>query len=96
MYMMEIDRVLRPGGYWVLSGPPINWKNNHKSWKRTEEDLEAEQKKIEEFAELLCWEKITEMSETAIWMKPINPQSCFNRNKSHVKTCDSANPDDVW
>ncbi|KAJ0940440.1 putative S-adenosyl-L-methionine-dependent methyltransferase [Helianthus annuus] len=23
-YMMEVDRVLRPGGYWVLSGPPIN------------------------------------------------------------------------
>ncbi|RVW14679.1 putative methyltransferase PMT2 [Vitis vinifera] len=22
MYMMEVDRVLRPGGYWVLSGPP--------------------------------------------------------------------------
>ncbi|PWA37843.1 putative methyltransferase PMT2 [Artemisia annua] len=28
MYMMEVDRVLRHGGYWVLSGPPINWKTN--------------------------------------------------------------------
>lgn len=94
---MEIDRVLRPGGYWVLSGPPINWKNNYKSWKRTKEDLETEQEKIEELAKLLCWEKIAEMAEMAIWRKPIDLQSCFSRKiGSHVKTCDSANLDDVW
>ncbi|KAI3495597.1 hypothetical protein L1887_37942 [Cichorium endivia] len=22
-YLMEVDRVLRPGGFWILSGPPI-------------------------------------------------------------------------
>ncbi|XVF11937.1 hypothetical protein REPUB_Repub08aG0071400 [Reevesia pubescens] len=32
MYMMEVDRVLGPGGYWLLSGPPINWKNNYQAW----------------------------------------------------------------
>ncbi|KAM0899624.1 hypothetical protein ACQ4PT_021148 [Festuca glaucescens] len=41
LYMMEVDRVLRPGGYWVLSGPPINWKVNYKGWQRTKKDLEA-------------------------------------------------------
>jgi hypothetical protein len=45
--MMEVDRVLRPGGYWVLSGPPINWKVNYKGWQRTKKDLEAEQNKID-------------------------------------------------
>ena len=48
MYMMEVDRVLRPGGYWVLSGPPItggiitkhgsalerNWRRNKGRLKR--------------------------------------------------------------
>ncbi|RWW32232.1 hypothetical protein GW17_00003112 [Ensete ventricosum] len=79
MYMMEVDRVLRPGGYWVLSGPPINWKNNYKAWQRTEEDLEEEQKRIEEIAELLCWEKVSEKSEIAIWRKRINSDSCAMR-----------------
>lgn len=55
--LMEVDRVLRPGGYWVLSGPPYNWKTYHKVWKRTLEDCKAEQRKIEERAEQLCWEK---------------------------------------
>lgn len=67
------------------------------SWKRTKEDLEAEQQKIEEFAELLCWEKISDMTDMAIWQKPIDLQSCSTRKgSSRVKICDSANPDDVW
>ncbi|KAJ1699540.1 hypothetical protein LUZ63_008052 [Rhynchospora breviuscula] len=97
MYMMEIDRVLRPGGYWVLSGPPINWKHHYNWWKHTKVDLETEQRKIEELAELLCWEKISEIAETAIWRKPINLQSCPSRKYgSHIKTCDSTKMDNVW
>nr|GEU66966.1 probable methyltransferase PMT2 [Tanacetum cinerariifolium] len=65
MYMMEVDRVLRPGGYWVLSGPPINWKTNFKSWQRPREDLEKEQKNIEETAKLLCWEKKYEKDDVS-------------------------------
>ncbi|XP_073001662.1 probable methyltransferase PMT2 [Typha latifolia] len=97
MYMMEVDRVLRPGGYWVLSGPPINWKINYKGWQRTKEDLEGEQRKIEEFAELLCWEKITEIGEIAIWRKRINADSCPGRqDEPQVNMCESKNADDVW
>nr|XP_043626732.1 probable methyltransferase PMT2 [Erigeron canadensis] len=95
-YMMEVDRVLRPGGYWVLSGPPINWKNNYKSWQRTMEDLEEEQRMIEEVAKRLCWEKISEKGEMAIWQKKINTESCRpTENTPGVVYC-SDDPDDVW
>ncbi|XVF10988.1 hypothetical protein REPUB_Repub07fG0230300 [Reevesia pubescens] len=66
MYLMEVDRVLRPGGYWVLSGPPINWKTYYNVWKRSKEDLKAEQRKIEELAKLLCWEKKYKKMETCV------------------------------
>lgn len=92
MYMMEIDRVLRPGGYWVLSGPPINWKASYKAWQRTEADLAAEQQRIEEYASMLCWEKVTEINEIGIWRKPV--AGCTARTP--VRTCEDANPDDVW
>ncbi|XP_062197624.1 probable methyltransferase PMT2 [Phragmites australis] len=95
MYMMEIDRVLRPGGYWVLSGPPINWKVNHKAWERTEADLAAEQQRIEEYAAMLCWEKITEIHEIGIWRKRLDPAAACP-SRPPVRTCDAANPDDVW
>jgi hypothetical protein len=97
MYMMEVDRVLRPGGYWVLSGPPISWKRSFKSWERTEEDLHAEQNNIEEVAKILCWDKISEKGETAIWQKRVNAESCHrNQDDSQAQICSSSNPDDVW
>ncbi|KAJ9554360.1 hypothetical protein OSB04_018405 [Centaurea solstitialis] len=95
-YMMEVDRVLRPGGFWVLSGPPINWRNNYKSWQRPKEDLEEEQRNIEEVAKLLCWEKISESGETAIWQKKLNPESCRATEDSPGVTYCSQDPDDVW
>ncbi|TVU24362.1 hypothetical protein EJB05_26794 [Eragrostis curvula] len=93
IYMMEIDRVLRPGGYWVLSGPPINWKANHRAWQRTEDDLAGEQRRIEDRAAKLCWEKVAEVNEIAVWRKPANPAAACS---PAVRTCDTGNPDDVW
>ncbi|XP_071722354.1 probable methyltransferase PMT14 [Rutidosis leptorrhynchoides] len=92
MYLMEVDRVLRPGGYWVLSGPPINWKTYYKTWKRTKEDLQAEQNKIEELAESLCWEKKYENGDIVIFRKKDNDKSCKRKS---VDTC-SREADDVW
>ncbi|XP_048226436.1 probable methyltransferase PMT2 [Ricinus communis] len=97
MYMMEVDRVLRPGGYWVLSGPPINWKTNYKAWQRPKEELQEEQRKIEEFAKLLCWEKKYEQGEMAVWQKRVNAESCASRqDNSQATFCKSADSDDVW
>ncbi|KAL3347690.1 hypothetical protein AABB24_021393 [Solanum stoloniferum] len=95
--MMEVDRVLRPGGYWVLSGPPINWKTNYKAWQRPMEDLQEEQRKIEEIAKLLCWEKKSEKGETAIWQKRMDADSGRSTQEdSEATLCKSTDPDDVW
>ncbi|XP_022875446.1 probable methyltransferase PMT14 [Olea europaea var. sylvestris] len=93
IYLMEVDRVLRPGGYWILSGPPINWKTYYRTWKRTKEDLKAEQSRIEELAESLCWEKKYEKGDLAIWKKKINTKSC---KRKFAKFCESLDADDVW
>jgi hypothetical protein len=97
MYLMEVDRVLRPGGYWVLSGPPINWKNNYRSWQRPKEELQEEQRKIEETAKLLCWDKKYENGEMAIWQKRLNADSCRGRqDDSRATLCKSTDTDDAW
>ena len=94
MYLMEVDRVLRPGGYWILSGPPINWKTYYQTWKRSKKDLNAEQKKIEELAEQLCWEKKYEKGDIAIWRKKDNDKSC--KRKKTAKICEANDVEDVW
>ncbi|KAL7594385.1 probable methyltransferase PMT14 [Lactuca sativa] len=92
-YLMEVDRVLRPGGFWILSGPPINWKTYYQTWKRSKEDLRAEQRKIEKLAESLCWEKKYEKGDIAIWRKKVNPKSC---KINPTNFCKSTDTDNVW
>ncbi|XP_021722903.1 probable methyltransferase PMT2 [Chenopodium quinoa] len=96
MYMMEVDRVLRPGGYWVLSGPPINYKNNYKAWQRPKEDLQKEQDNIEKVAKLLCWEKRHEKGEIAVWQKSLDADKCRSKLEESQATVCKSNPDEVW
>ncbi|KAF3577081.1 hypothetical protein DY000_02028809 [Brassica cretica] len=76
VYLMEVDRVLRPGGYWILSGPPINWQKRWKGWERTMDDLNEEQTQIEQVARSLCWKKVVQRDDLAIWQKPFNHIHC--------------------
>lgn len=96
--MIEVDRVLRPGGYWVLSGPPVNWKKHWRGWERTEEDLQAEQQGIENVASRLCWKKLVEQDDIAIWQKPINHLSCKANRKiaQNPPFCPAQDPDMAW
>ncbi|CAL0313305.1 unnamed protein product [Lupinus luteus] len=98
MYLIEVDRVLKPGGYWILSGPPIRWKTYWRGWERTQEDLKQEQDEIEEVAKSICWKKVIEKGDLAIWQKPINHKECI-QSRRVIKTphiCQSDNHDMAW
>lgn len=71
-----MDRLLRPGGYWILSGPPINWERHWKGWERSRESLREEEEGIERVARSLCWKKVAHKEDLAIWQKPTNHIHC--------------------
>ncbi|KAL3645541.1 hypothetical protein CASFOL_010721 [Castilleja foliolosa] len=98
LYLTEVDRILRPGGYWILSGPPIRWKQYWRGWERTKEDLKEEQDSIEDTAKRLCWKKVVEKDDLAIWQKPINHVECLERKETHPEPhmCKSGNADAAW
>ncbi|XP_010255519.1 PREDICTED: probable methyltransferase PMT15 isoform X3 [Nelumbo nucifera] len=98
LYLIEVDRILRPGGYWILSGPPINWKRHWKGWQRTQEDLSAEQSAIEAVAKSLCWKKLVEKGDIAIWQKPTNHIYCKKTRKvfKQPQFCQAQDPDRAW
>ncbi|KAJ8770183.1 hypothetical protein K2173_011518 [Erythroxylum novogranatense] len=81
-YLIEVDRILRPGGYWILSGPPINWRND-------------EQTRIENVAKSLCWKKFVEKGDIAIWQKPLNHLNCKVNRKitQNPPLCPAQDPD---
>lgn len=93
-YLMEVDRVLRPGGYWILSGPPIRWRKYFKGWERTKDDLNGEQTRIEEVAKKLCWKKFVEKDDIAIWQKPYNHFQCKEQKKQLM--CSVQDYDKAW
>ncbi len=93
--------MLRHGGFWILSGPPVNRKTHYKGSNRTEEDLKAEQDTIEDGAQCLCWKKYCEKWGLAIWHKPFNHIECENNRKKDAElrphVCNkSENPDTTW
>lgn len=98
LYLIEVDRILRPGGYWILSGPPINWENHWKGWNRTADDLNAEQSLVETVAKSLCWKLIVKKNDLAIWQKPTNHIHCKAKRKvfKHPRFCQTQNPDTAW
>ncbi|CAK9145757.1 unnamed protein product [Ilex paraguariensis] len=98
LYLIEVDRILRPGGHWVLSGPPINWEKHWKGWERTREDLKAEQDGIESLARSLCWKKLAQKEDLAIWKKPTNHMHCKINRKVFKKPrfCEAQDPDKAW
>ncbi|XP_021291245.1 probable methyltransferase PMT19 isoform X2 [Herrania umbratica] len=98
LHLLEIDRVLRPGGYWVLSGPPINWRFNYEGWQREPKDLENEQMTLEDLARRLCWKKIAERGPFAVWQKPTNHLHCTQMIKTwkSPQFCTTPDPDAGW
>lgn len=90
---MEIDRLLRPGGYWVLSGPPINWKAKYTASDGTTKDPKKELTRLENLAAQLCWRKIKAKGPIAVWQKPTNHIDCIQK-KNDLKSPKFCNEND--
>ncbi|RDX87020.1 putative methyltransferase PMT13, partial [Mucuna pruriens] len=69
-YFIEVDRLLRPGGYLVISGPPVQWPKQDKEWS----DLQA-------VARALCYELIAVDGNTVIWKKSLEDTCLPNENE---------------
>ncbi|KAI3985408.1 hypothetical protein MKX01_033722 [Papaver californicum] len=100
-YLIEVDRILRPGGYWILSGPPINWRNHLRPLLRVyagKKDLNSEQSETEAVAKSLRWKKFVEKGDIAIWQKPLNHIQCKSKKKlsQNPSFCQTEDPDRAW
>ncbi|KAF8380307.1 hypothetical protein HHK36_027789 [Tetracentron sinense] len=85
-YFVEVDRLLRPGGYLVISGPPVQWPKQDKEWA----DLQA-------VARSLCYELIVVDGNTVIWKKPSSDSSLPNQNEFGLELCgESDDPSYAW
>ncbi|KAK4428571.1 putative pectin methyltransferase QUA2 [Sesamum alatum] len=82
IFLIEVDRLLRPGGYFVWTDPLINSQRsqrnngNLKKWNT-----------VHMFAENLCWELLPQQDETVVWKKTSTKNCYSTRKTSSVSLC---------
>jgi SAM-dependent methyltransferase len=75
IHLIEVDRVLRPGGYFVWTSPYANTpasvrdKENLKRW-----DF------VRNIAKDLCWDLLSQQDKTVVWKKP-SKKNCYASRK---------------
>ncbi|KAG9443642.1 hypothetical protein H6P81_014982 [Aristolochia fimbriata] len=78
--LKEIDRLLRPNGYFVYSAPP--------AYKKVKE-FPLIWEKLLNITTAMCWKLIAQQVQTAIWVKEANP-SCRlqNADRKQLNICE--------
>lgn len=69
LFLIEVDRVLKPGGYFVLTSPR----------SRQQGSKGAISTPFEEFTPKLCWNLLAQQEETFIWQKTTDAQCYISR-----------------
>jgi len=63
LFLIEVDRVLKPGGYFVLTSPTRRPQGSSKEKKRIMSNA------VEGFTQQLCWTLVAQQDETFVWQK---------------------------
>ncbi|KAG6504023.1 probable methyltransferase PMT21 isoform X1 [Zingiber officinale] len=98
IYLLEIHRILRPGGFWVLSGPPINYENRWRGWNTTIEEQKEEFDKLKKLLTSMCFKLYNKKDDIAVWQKSTD-NSCYDKLtvSSYPPKCDdNVDPDSAW
>lgn len=65
--LLELDRLLRPGGYFAYSSP--------EAYAQDEEDLRI-WREMSALVERMCWKIASKRNQTVIWVKPLT-NDCY-------------------
>ncbi|KAF8755832.1 hypothetical protein HU200_011305 [Digitaria exilis] len=96
LYMLEIDRLVQPGGYWIFSRPPVSWKSAYNISNQAIKDQDN-QLAMDDVANKLNWTKLSEMGTTSVWRKPTCHLHCEQESKllGSLPLC-REDPDSAW
>nr|KAJ0219202.1 hypothetical protein LSAT_V11C300122740 [Lactuca sativa] len=78
MFLIEADRILKPGGYFVLHRTSLNMEKGSP---------------IEEFTQKICWTLIGQQEETFIWQKTSDPQCYSSNTHGAIPVCNEEQED---
>ncbi|XP_041015245.1 probable methyltransferase PMT5 isoform X3 [Juglans microcarpa x Juglans regia] len=80
--LIEVDRVLKPGGYFVLTSPSGKLHGTAVG-KRKRNVLTP----MEEMTQEICWSLLAQQDETFIWQKTVDSDCYASRKQSAIPLC---------
>ncbi|CAL0312202.1 unnamed protein product [Lupinus luteus] len=82
MFLLEVNRVLKPGGYFVLTSPTSRSQGSSSRGKK-----KTPMNPIEELTQQLCWTLLAQQDETFIWQKTSNVDCYASRKQQTIQLC---------
>ncbi|XP_057993164.1 probable methyltransferase PMT5 isoform X1 [Hevea brasiliensis] len=87
MFLIEVDRVLKPGGYFVLTSP-VSKPHGSSLNSRRRNTMTL----IEELTEKICWTFLAQQEETFVWQKTVHV-NCYKSRKQDTPPLCNDGPD---
>lgn len=81
MFLIEVDRVLKPGGYFVLTSPTSKSRGSQLNTRKGNMLTP-----VGEFSQKLCWSPVKQQDETFIWQKT-SDTNCYTFRHGYFPLC---------
>ncbi|CAN4122093.1 unnamed protein product [Withania somnifera] len=82
LFLIEIDRLLKPGGYFVLTSPTTQQQDSTTSAKKG-----STYSPLQEVTKKLCWSFLGQQEETFIWQKTVDSQCYTSSRHGDIPAC---------
>ncbi|CAA7039641.1 unnamed protein product [Microthlaspi erraticum] len=82
MLLLEVDRVLKPGGYFVLTSPTNKAQGNSPDTKKT-----SISSRVDELSKKICWSLTAQQDETFLWQKTADSKCYSSRSEASIPLC---------
>ncbi|KAI4302167.1 hypothetical protein MLD38_037950 [Melastoma candidum] len=82
LFLLEVDRVLKPGGYFTLTSP--NTKDPGGSSYGRKKDLFTP---LDKYTDDMCWTLLSQQDETFVWQKTSDRECYMSRKHPKVPLC---------
>ncbi|KAL9276737.1 hypothetical protein ACSQ67_025750 [Phaseolus vulgaris] len=82
LFLLEVDRVLKPGGYFVLTSPTKRPQGSSREKKGIMSNA------IEGLTQQLCWTLLAQQDETFVWQKTADVHCYASRKQRTIQLCE--------
>ncbi|KAF8117590.1 hypothetical protein N665_0009s0110 [Sinapis alba] len=82
MLLLEVDRVLKPGGYFVLTSPTNKAQGNLPDTKKTSIST-----RVNELSKKICWSLTAQQDESFLWQKTADSSCYSSRSQDSIPLC---------